>query len=334
MKIHEILNESLTIPEARKILGLNASFTADDVKRAYALKSREHHPDKGGDVEKMKEINNAYKVLKNVNSVSGAKANWDEIHAKYNQKAKEVVKDLTKKFKPQNFVDYFSKIFGEPFDYAMAAFGDTEPKYGSHTSAGFSVKFFSKDKKIAFDMQVSAYLPNLFKSTKTLGGENPNISYPLSILAYGYFNNKKVKMAKRDFDFKNDHSLLTNPELVYPSKKLENAKKNAASGKPVKIRRADMILAIKNEVGAKPFSDGYILDLKDGAVYLKRMVFTGTPVWQALVGHKPSKFRFTTEERFLFPESVNTIEALNKIKTMDKESAIKYIKSISLSHNS
>lgn len=46
-----------------KILGVEKSANQDDVKRAFRKLAHEHHPDKGGDEAKFKEINEAYQVL-------------------------------------------------------------------------------------------------------------------------------------------------------------------------------------------------------------------------------------------------------------------------------
>ncbi len=46
-----------------KILGIDKSASQDDVKRAFRKLAHEHHPDKGGDAEKFKEINEAYQAL-------------------------------------------------------------------------------------------------------------------------------------------------------------------------------------------------------------------------------------------------------------------------------
>lgn len=45
------------------ILGVSKSASADEIKRAYRKKAHQHHPDKGGESEKFKEINEAYQVL-------------------------------------------------------------------------------------------------------------------------------------------------------------------------------------------------------------------------------------------------------------------------------
>lgn len=48
-----------------KILGLSKNASADDVKRAFRELAHKYHPDKGGDAEKFKEINEAYQALGN-----------------------------------------------------------------------------------------------------------------------------------------------------------------------------------------------------------------------------------------------------------------------------
>ena len=53
------------IEECFKILNINAGADKNQIKKAYYRLAREHHPDKGGNEEKMKEINTAYAILIN-----------------------------------------------------------------------------------------------------------------------------------------------------------------------------------------------------------------------------------------------------------------------------
>jgi molecular chaperone DnaJ len=46
-----------------KILGVEKSANEDEIKRAFRKLAHEHHPDKGGNEEKFKEINEAYQAL-------------------------------------------------------------------------------------------------------------------------------------------------------------------------------------------------------------------------------------------------------------------------------
>lgn len=47
-----------------EVLGVGKSASADEIKKAFRKAAVEHHPDKGGDEAKFKEINEAYEVLK------------------------------------------------------------------------------------------------------------------------------------------------------------------------------------------------------------------------------------------------------------------------------
>jgi molecular chaperone DnaJ len=46
-----------------KILGVEKSATEDEIKKAFRKLAHQHHPDKGGDEKKFKEINEAYQIL-------------------------------------------------------------------------------------------------------------------------------------------------------------------------------------------------------------------------------------------------------------------------------
>lgn len=47
------------------ILGVNRNATQEEIKKAYRKLSLKNHPDKGGDVDKFKEISTAYDILSN-----------------------------------------------------------------------------------------------------------------------------------------------------------------------------------------------------------------------------------------------------------------------------
>ncbi len=46
-----------------EILGISKNASADDIRRAYRKLAGEHHPDRGGNADKFKELNEAYQVL-------------------------------------------------------------------------------------------------------------------------------------------------------------------------------------------------------------------------------------------------------------------------------
>lgn len=47
-----------------KILGLSPSATWKEIERAYRAKAKIHHPDKGGDEDAMRMLNDVYAMLK------------------------------------------------------------------------------------------------------------------------------------------------------------------------------------------------------------------------------------------------------------------------------
>lgn len=49
-----------------KILGVSPHADWDEIEKAYRAKARVHHPDKGGDADAMRALNDAYRLLKQV----------------------------------------------------------------------------------------------------------------------------------------------------------------------------------------------------------------------------------------------------------------------------
>lgn len=62
-------------------LGVSKGASDDEIKKAYRKLAHEHHPDKGGNTEKFKEINEAYQTL----SDKQKRAQYDQFGANYDQ---------------------------------------------------------------------------------------------------------------------------------------------------------------------------------------------------------------------------------------------------------
>jgi molecular chaperone DnaJ len=64
------------------ILGIQKNASQDEVKRAFRTLAKEHHPDRGGDEKKFKEVNNAYQTLGDEKK----RAQYDQVgHQAYEQ---------------------------------------------------------------------------------------------------------------------------------------------------------------------------------------------------------------------------------------------------------
>lgn len=93
-------------------LGVSPTASADEIKKAYRKLANQHHPDKGGDQAKFKDISVAYDTLSN----SQKKAEYDQMRAGGPQV----------RFNSGNFQD-FADMFGgqfDPFGSRSNPFGD------------------------------------------------------------------------------------------------------------------------------------------------------------------------------------------------------------------
>lgn len=60
-----------------ELLGVKPTTDIPQIRKAYLLKAKEHHPDAGGSTETMQQLNKAYKTL----TSSTAKAAYDMLHS-------------------------------------------------------------------------------------------------------------------------------------------------------------------------------------------------------------------------------------------------------------
>jgi curved DNA-binding protein len=81
------------------LLGVNKSASDTDIKKAFKAASMKHHPDRGGDAEKFKQINEAYQTLKDPRK----RAEYDNPQPSFNSQT----------FNDPHFSDIFSSMFGQ-----------------------------------------------------------------------------------------------------------------------------------------------------------------------------------------------------------------------------
>ena len=85
-----------------RILGVDRNADQSEIKKAFKKRSMKHHPDKGGDEEEFKRINEAYQTLSNPQK----RAEYDNPQPRGFD---------TGGFAPHGFEDVFSHMFGQGF---------------------------------------------------------------------------------------------------------------------------------------------------------------------------------------------------------------------------
>jgi len=123
------------LPDYYQILGAQASDTFDTIKTAFRKKAMQCHPDRGGSVEAMKEINEAWEILSNpekrriYDAVRANPNNPDTVRSatENTQDAKQRSDDFPRKW--ADFEEFLNKVT-EDFQRA---------KYGQQKMGAFQV---------------------------------------------------------------------------------------------------------------------------------------------------------------------------------------------------
>ena len=61
---HWLINEEMRVSQAIEALGLEYDFTPEQLKTAFRQKSKQHHTDRGGNLQASIDVNTAYDVLR------------------------------------------------------------------------------------------------------------------------------------------------------------------------------------------------------------------------------------------------------------------------------
>ena len=83
-----------------KILGIERNASSSDIKKAYRKLAIKHHPDKGGDAEKFKQVSGAYDILSNKQK----KMNYDKFGS---------MDSVSMDFDPMEIFNQFNTMFNK-----------------------------------------------------------------------------------------------------------------------------------------------------------------------------------------------------------------------------
>ncbi|MBU4452770.1 DnaJ domain-containing protein, partial [Patescibacteria group bacterium] len=133
-----------------KTLGIEKSASKDEIKRAFRKLAHEHHPDKGGDEAKFKEVNEAYQVL----SDDTKKSQYDQFGSTFDQAGGGGFSGFGQGFSGQgvNFEDLgdmFGSFFGGGFGGGQRSRAQAQ---GQHIQVDLQLTFkeaiFGTEKEI------------------------------------------------------------------------------------------------------------------------------------------------------------------------------------------
>ncbi len=256
MKFIDLLEAQMSISDAVSALGLENSYSPEEVKSAYKKKAKENHPDVGGSVEMMKKINNAYELLKGKKSNSLKKSfDWEKMHKDYVNLCKNINGIVADSFEKKAYTEYFKNFFGQTFKFTKFKFsgedyykGKYKDQYGSPSFAGVSATIESKDGNIVINFSATVYLPDI-KGSKGLADTSGVPSVPLKINAVGFFGGRQFKLYNKLWDRENVSTFDFNDvSIFFPESKL---KKHLEKKKTSKATKKDFVSAIVNILKGK-----------------------------------------------------------------------------------
>ena len=311
----------MSIRDAELVLGLSSTYSQDDVKTAYKLKAKENHPDLGGSVEDMQNVNSAYELLKNSNVTASGKFDWESIYKTYRVLRDQINGIIKSKLDTHLFTSYFEEQIGQPFIVQYIRYLDEDknnPNYG-----GIKLKFISKDELVLFELTCSIYLVEI-KNNTSLGG-TAETSVPMNVSGEGFFNGRKFKLFQKNWGNKLNSIDLNQPEIFFPSSKLI---KQSTKKERTKATKKDFEKLLKDVYKAKEFQgDSYGIEMvKDRYLHFTRYTHRGKGSWVIKIIEKDSNGRYPRvgDDYWSFMENNELLDTFISLKGKT-ESEIKII---------
>lgn len=253
----KIVLAALSSQDALRILGVESADPAA-IKKAYRDLARINHPDRGGDAETMKKINEAYEVLQ---ETPAEKVDWREKYEKQKEVErvfiKSVISNLSEKLNFKAYEDYFSELTQEQFrsDYAITHSGSLLVFKWTSPSAVFTMRCIP---------EVQAHGPKLSSSE--------NLDAQLLVSSSFIVGSRKVNLGDFAYKYESNVSFLTEPSKVFPKEKLMD---KIDKSQKREISKRDVILFLQSKLGGKDLGkDTFNIPLGNAELQLHRVTMS------------------------------------------------------------
>jgi len=241
------LIESMTFDKATKILGLGGSPSMADIKGSYRKLVLVHHPDKGGDAAKFREIQAAYEYLKSFDIKQlEPKESYADRAKRDVQLANAVKEEMISKFDTEKYIKHFEDITGKKFFFTITkTYPNKDSKYADFATV--EGEFHTEDRNTIFPVKLHVSVSDILRGGGSLGGAGQ--TYQIFVDAFALHKNKKQKLSKRDWSFTNDSGIFTDPNKIFPKAKVSKIVTDK-TGRKVKFKKSDMNAFLKKKLGS------------------------------------------------------------------------------------
>jgi len=307
----------MSVPDAYKVLGIQPSqrITQVQLKQIYRNLARINHPDKGGDLKKMQDINVAFEIISKqtgVNIQGDSRTEWNNKTQRFGEMAK---KEILGKIDLRLFERYFQDIFGEKFDSGIRA------KILHSRANIIDIVFSNSDRTIVLNFHI---YNDFSRIIDTIGSQSFDMDVGLRTEIL--YHRRSVKLFQQNYQYKQSINLLRKPENIFPRQKLLQQIQKSSSRQ---FSKRDALLILRQELGAIVQQDFAFIPLnKDLRLAIYRSTMMKSAFWG--VNGIYEKFGRVVEPK-AFPtvfinedaESFNLF--VNEIKKIPKTADLEFI---------
>ncbi len=239
---------------------LPKNYTLNDLKGAYKKLALANHPDRGGDLNKMKDVNLAYEQLSKRAHPDGSSSYGSvnqepelsrEEKLARNEKRHAYVKSTVEYYlKPELYEKYLESIFGVTFSSKIA-----DNKINSWYVSDYISQwlFYDENNTKFFKIQLRADLNR--QKSNVLGGGEGIFDFQIYISTDCVIDTKKIKINTWEINKQNIAELLKDPAKLFPADRVKKLTKSASKRKGMALR--DSLSIIAHALGGNASSQSF-----------------------------------------------------------------------------